>query len=981
MRMIVHLVVPLPLFPPEALRHTALQHELREDVVRERENEQHGGDLPLEALGVAVVRPDAAELRDLLALQGRGAVARRGQATLLLVGQPKVRAPAVLGHLALPHLDLRAQKATANAASREGRERRQLPRVEGLLHVAVHPVDAIELRRGGEQQPREAEEEDHVNDVDSVIKGDIAAERSAVGVDVSRIYKAQDQHQHTKRGVIGVAPEHPQRREQVNVCDRVQLHIPLGPPKKRLADHQCDDRGHVGEGDGGDRARAEQCRSGPVVAEVFGGPGLGHRPHHDHANAYVHREPHEFAQAHGRVDQEDRSDRGQHEGIHDEVLEGGHVCGEACPPLADQVDDRHQRLAVAPRGERRDHRGFGVGEGQAGVRGAQAAAIVAAVPAHAGDEGPALEILHDIDLVLWLHAGEYDQPVPDLLQLARVPVQVSPCALGDGQLALFELGAIQVLGLRGVGVRIPPLDRPGGPQVAEQHARIFGQDAALPSNGDARQGVVARADHGADRPPPQLLDRLPRVLLDLVPEQQQPAHGQAGLQAVPGQVGDLLLREAGGEGLRRDAKDVVTLLRVGLRLRHVVQWHGSGIADALHLLIAPFHKDLGIVGPRAAHNDAAGHSTMVEIQLLDDVQLLVARGRSEYITLHRPAHGADHGHLDLVPDEGAVFQRCDSVAAGQGVTQPFRYLACHCGTVRGFGDLRVVGMEMDFVGEGSVFHADHRIEIHAVLGDRPRLVKHHCRDLPRDRNAPGLQAMDLVRVLQARGGHRLPHDHADRQHRAQAHGDGVDDHQVHRDPRMELHKRRHVDRAEQHHIDADNAVDRGQLVGVLEADARREEHHPDQLPAGRQGADCCGDHDGPAVVRPSGLHAHRSCVRLVLLRDARALRILHGHLLDRHGLSCQHGLVHDQATLDDDAVAGQRRRAAIDGDDVAQDDVAGLSDRPLPVAQHLALGVQLGELMDFFLVRPDDEERAEHARADGHQQPEDADIPRGVDHV
>lgn len=61
----------------------------------------------------------------------------------------------------------------------------------------------------------------------------------------------------------------------------------------------------------------------------------------------------------------------------------------------------------------------------------------------------------------------------------------------------------------------------------------------LPADRDAREGVVTGADDGADGAMAQLPDGQGGVAFHLVPEEQQAAHTEAGLQRVAGQVGHL----------------------------------------------------------------------------------------------------------------------------------------------------------------------------------------------------------------------------------------------------------------------------------------------------------------------------------------------------------------------------------------------------------------------------------------------------------
>mmetsp|Transcript_106070 Transcript_106070/g.306808 ORF Transcript_106070/g.306808 Transcript_106070/m.306808 type:complete len:394 (-) Transcript_106070:1256-2437(-) len=391
----------------------------------------------------------------------------------------------------------------------------------------------------------------------------------------------------------------------------------------------------------------------------------------------------------------------------------------------------------------------------------------------------------------------------------------------------------------------------------------------------------------------QLLDRQGGVMLHLIPEQQQAAHAQPRLQGLAGEVGDLLLRHPARQGLRGHGEHIVASLGVALRLDFVVRGGRLGQRDALNLLVAALHEDLRLAAVAMAHNNAARHPAVIEVQLLHDAQLLGPGGGPDHITQDRPAARTDHRDLDLVPDERAVPQRRDGMAAGEGMPSLGWHPALNSAPVRRRRFLAVGQVEAGLGEKPGGLDRNDAAEVHAVLRDGPRLVEHHGGDLPGDRDAAWLQATDLMLRLQALGRHGLPHDHAHRKHRAQAHRHRVEQQQVGGDPRVQLDQRRQVDHHEEDHVDANEPVYLRQLVVVPESHARGEQDHPHELAPRGEGPDGLRDHHGLALVRPRGLQASRAGVGDVLLCDAGVARVLHGHLLDGHRLACEHGLVHD----------------------------------------------------------------------------------------
>mmetsp|Transcript_60879 Transcript_60879/g.173035 ORF Transcript_60879/g.173035 Transcript_60879/m.173035 type:complete len:296 (+) Transcript_60879:1794-2681(+) len=293
---------------------------------------------------------------------------------------------------------------------------------------------------------------------------------------------------------------------------------------------------------------------------------------------------------------------------------------------------------------------------------------------------------------------------------------------------------------------------------------------------------------------------------------------------------------------------------------------------------------------------------MVKVQLLHDLQGFASRRRRHHVLIKAPSHRANHGNLHMVPNKGTIPQGRDCVAASQRMAQQLGHLlGVHNRAVR--LALRVAGVELDLRPECALLDADDAVKVHSLLRDCAGLVEDHRGNLPGDGDATGLQAVDLVRRGQAPRRHGLPHDHADGQHRAQAHCHGVDNHQVRGDPVAKVRNEDvddgHGDQPEEH-----DEVHRRQLVIVLEPHACGEEDHANQLAARGECAHCAGDHDRLAAG-PRGLQAVGAGVGCVFLRDTGTAGILHRHLVHWHGLSCQHRLVHDEAPFDHDSIAGK----------------------------------------------------------------------------
>mmetsp|Transcript_82713 Transcript_82713/g.252808 ORF Transcript_82713/g.252808 Transcript_82713/m.252808 type:complete len:214 (-) Transcript_82713:372-1013(-) len=197
-RVVVQARIPLALHRAEPVCHSPLQYNFREEVVDNHVKDEHHGHLPLEIPRIAIVRPDAAELRDLRARHIGGGVTLGGLAPIRLGGQPILRTageagpPALFGHFVLPHLHLRPEEAASHAARGEGRQDRQAVGVQGAPRIAAHPVNTIVLGGGRQQQPEQAKEEARVDEVDTIIEQDVPSEAPTIGVHIRRV----DERQH-----------------------------------------------------------------------------------------------------------------------------------------------------------------------------------------------------------------------------------------------------------------------------------------------------------------------------------------------------------------------------------------------------------------------------------------------------------------------------------------------------------------------------------------------------------------------------------------------------------------------------------------------------------------------------------------------------------------------------------------------------------------------------------------------------------------
>mmetsp|Transcript_105664 Transcript_105664/g.295013 ORF Transcript_105664/g.295013 Transcript_105664/m.295013 type:complete len:400 (+) Transcript_105664:2184-3383(+) len=344
-----------------------------------------------------------------------------------------------------------------------------------------------------------------------------------------------------------------------------------------------------------------------------------------------------------------------------------------------------------------------------------------------------------------------------------------------------------------------------------------------------------------------------------------------------------------------------------------------------------------------------------------------------------PATCAHHGYLNSVADQHAVAKLGDGVAAREGVAEVSGHAIDH--SVPIFNALRITTVESDPGLELPVRNGDDRCEVHTLLRDGAGFVEYHGGDFASNRDASRLQAIDLKLGLETCRRRCLANDHAHRQHRIQRHCASVDDNENCPDPAANVNEE-HVDSDQDCHVQEQRHVDVGKLVEVFESDARREEHHPDQLAPRRQGPDSGCDHDRLSAGGAVGLQDLGPRVAYVAFVENTRLRIFGGQLLHRHGLTRQHRLVSHDGALDQDAVARQLWLAAIvDSDDVPKNDLLGADRLPLPLAHDLAVSLQLGQRGVLYLVGARDAECLVGSAEEGDAEPQHAQVGRAVDHV
>jgi hypothetical protein len=68
------------------------------------------------------------------------------------------------------------------------------------------------------------------------------------------------------------------------------------------------------------------------------------------------------------------------------------------------------------------------------MRCSETTTIVSTIPSHASDQATALEVLYNIDFILWLHTGKNFDALPTLFELAGVRMQVAPSSLCNSEL-------------------------------------------------------------------------------------------------------------------------------------------------------------------------------------------------------------------------------------------------------------------------------------------------------------------------------------------------------------------------------------------------------------------------------------------------------------------------------------------------------------------------------------------------------------------
>mmetsp|Transcript_93607 Transcript_93607/g.195150 ORF Transcript_93607/g.195150 Transcript_93607/m.195150 type:complete len:501 (+) Transcript_93607:1296-2798(+) len=491
--------------------------------------------------------------------------------------------------------------------------------------VAVHSNDAIPGVRRGQESKTQAEEEHEVNNVDLPVPQDVSSEAASIGVDVGCVGQTEKQPNDTNRRVVVVTSEVPVLGSNVNVEDGVELDVPgLGPQQCLCHEHRQQSR-EAGKEDAGDRPWSEQRGCGPVVGQRLGGEGLRHRVDHYDANADVHDDPNIVREVESAIDGVHSSDRGQEEGVGHKILEGGNVGGEASAAFADEIHDSHQRLAISSSGEWSHHGSLGIRKCKAGMGSSQATAIIATITAHSHHQVLALEVFHDIDLVLRLHTAKHDKARPDLFELQPFAEHQPPGPLCDCKLSSRIRRIVHIDALRGIFVvGVDPPQIATLVQLTQEARVVLTDDPALLSDGDPSVHIVTSADNRPDGAFLELYDGVRGVRLHLVAEEQEPTEAQAIFQCVSGHIGKLLFGHGAWERLGGDAQNVVATLGVLLSQDVVRSRDAVGYRDVADSLVAPLHEDLHLVLVGSSDHNAAGHATMIEVQLLQDLDSLLA---------------------------------------------------------------------------------------------------------------------------------------------------------------------------------------------------------------------------------------------------------------------------------------------------------------------------------------------------------------------
>mmetsp|Transcript_33703 Transcript_33703/g.89490 ORF Transcript_33703/g.89490 Transcript_33703/m.89490 type:complete len:403 (-) Transcript_33703:238-1446(-) len=353
---------------------------------------------------------------------------------------------------------------------------------------------------------------------------------------------------------------------------------------------------------------------------------------------------------------------------------------------------------------------------------------------------------------------------------------------------------------------------------------------------------------------------------------------------------------------------------------------------------------------------ATGHAHVVELQPTKDPHLartaLLVHGGA--VLREVPARGLQHCDLHGVAHEATILQLADGVAPRRRPAQLLWRAGAPC----------LPRLVLAHRREGARrVEAPRAREVHAVLRDGARLVKHHhvhfaCDGYPRRAEAGHAAVGPQPRRGDAVG-QREGHRHVGLQGLREDAEAGEDAH----DPMPLVLEHQDAEQGAGEH-DHDH-VDLGQLLSELERGRRREQNHSHERALRCPGARANRDADGSAgharVLRlPAGALQHRGPrVQEAPLQGARGLEcvvlvaLVHREALHRHGLACEHALVDDRAALQHGDVA--RHDAWLDREDVPGNQLVGAHVLPDCVPEHERGGLGPGHALDLELAAPHQE--------------------------
>mmetsp|Transcript_44068 Transcript_44068/g.89973 ORF Transcript_44068/g.89973 Transcript_44068/m.89973 type:complete len:321 (-) Transcript_44068:98-1060(-) len=291
---------------------------------------------------------------------------------------------------------------------------------------------------------------------------------------------------------------------------------------------------------------------------------------------------------------------------------------------------------------------------------------------------------------------------------------------------------------------------------------------------------------------------------------------------------------------------------------------------------------------------------------------------------------------------------------------------------------RHLGLETAFV------HGAHASQVHASMGNGARLVEDHGADLARNGNPANVQTADVF-LLQPQSSSTLAQREGDRHHGIHRLRQEGNPYEETIDPSLSLegHRGDETNRCPQRH----KCIDHWQLLSVFELHQSWIENHSDQSPLGGPSPD--GDHHGQrqrrAAVGVAGFVGHAlehfgACKETVLLAVRliveQCLRILlQRHLLQGHGLACQHTLVDHRTASHQRQVSTDH--AVLDLHHIAQGQVRGRHVLPLSITQYLlqAMSSRGGHLSDLLLISTQDHQAGPSTTAKDQKNPQQCNVP------